>query len=120
MEHSEKCKQLTEEYNRRILEWEREWPNYCKNCNGAGQFVSYYDPSPPGVSLGSGYMEDIDPCDMCTINSICPRCGGRSLSGDGNGPCEICNWNYDDCKPPMYECLCYEDEPYCSQLMAEL
>ena len=119
MQHSQKCKELVEKSARQIAMWEKRWPNYCRKCNGEGQFISYYNPSPSGVSLGSGYIEDIEPC-ICTENSICARCGSNALNEDGSGPCQVCDWNYDDCKPYPYECTCWEDEPYFSQLMAEL
>jgi hypothetical protein len=56
-----------------------QWPNYCRTCEGYGGFVSTYDPSPAGVSLSPGWMEDFDPCTCQTDGdwweAKCPRCG---------------------------------------------
>jgi hypothetical protein len=60
--HDEACLQAFAEYEHKKSEYESRWPNYCRNCNGDGGFYSTYDPSPAGVSLGSGFMVDFDTC----------------------------------------------------------
>jgi hypothetical protein len=66
-------------------------------------------------------MEEVDPCRECTEECICPRCGSRdALDEDGNGPCQVCGFNFDDGCPPAWECTCYEDEPFFSRLLEAL
>ena len=71
------------------------------------------DPSPSGVSLSPGYMEDWDPCTECVEQNKCPRCGGP-LTGKRNEPdtlyCRKCRWNSDEKFegiPERPECDCY-------------
>ncbi len=64
--------------------YEEAWPNYCYECNGYGYHVDYYDPSPAGVSLGSGTLMETHPCGHCIERDYnrpewtprCPRCAG--------------------------------------------
>lgn len=110
----------------RIL-WQARWSEYCTHCEGEGGSVSYYDPSPAGVSLSPGYMVDWDPCPHCTEKGICPRCGAdlplvtyEDFDGtlvvddetDPNKPCLRCGWNPDkpDICPPLMECECWYEE----------
>jgi hypothetical protein len=87
----------------------KENPNYCKNCEGWGGFASTYDPSPPGVSLGSGSMQDWDACPECTDAGICPRCGAPyDIDLD---TCLECDWtSMSPGLPPEGECLCWAEE----------
>lgn len=102
-EHSARCKAGE---MLRLLEretWRRSYPNYCKTCNGWGQFYSSFKPD-----AGPGYLEDIEPCNNCTADGLCARCGGPLSPVDASGPCQDCGWNYDDGMPPEWECLCEE------------
>jgi hypothetical protein len=54
--------------------WMSRWPNRCSRCEGAGVLVSSYDPSPAGVSLSPGSIEETEPCE-CVELGACPRCG---------------------------------------------
>lgn len=112
IEHTQACIDATARYEVAIAEYERLWPNYCHICHGEGQFTSQYDPSPPGISLGSGYMVDYEPCEWCTEIGKCPRCGKFGLNPeDGEGPCSHCGWNYNDLGAPYEpECFCWEVE----------
>lgn len=85
----------------RQASWKMTWPNYCKTCNGNGGTAYSYDPSPAGVSLSAGSMEDFDPCEVCASQGICPRCGKPGLTNEargdaetGAGPCMFCGWDY--------------------------
>lgn len=51
------------------------WPGHCTNCHGWGGFVESYDPSPAGVALSPGSIQEYDPCPECLENRLCPRCG---------------------------------------------
>ena len=114
MRHTQECIKQTEQHNRAIEAWVKQWPHHCKECFGAGQFTSYYDPSPPGISLGSGYYTEVEPC-RCTEMGKCPRCGSSIWDPEEEipkEPCPVCGWDWDknegDICPPPYECACYE------------
>jgi hypothetical protein len=55
-------------------EYEKQWPNHCRTCGGWGEHRHSFDPSPDGVSLGAGSMEDAVPCPDCAEKGLCPRC----------------------------------------------
>lgn len=59
--------------------------------------IYYYDPSPAGVSLGGGWMEDADPCPDCIEQGLCPRCGRKCSfepAGDNDTlSCPHCEWD---------------------------
>ena len=81
--HKAKCLEAMEEVAEAQAEYDRKWPKHCRECNGWGGFWFTFDPSPSGVSLGSGYMVDANPCEACVEKGICPRCG-REIAA---GPC---------------------------------
>jgi hypothetical protein len=82
--------------------WLRAWPKHCTVCEGAGAFHtpgSYWEPPSD------------EPCEHCTGQGICARCGAEDgLDEDGNGPCKVCGWNYDDQEPHVEPCWCEFDE----------
>jgi hypothetical protein len=55
----------------------KAWPHYCRHCQGWGFFAYTYDPSPAGIALGPGWLQDYDPCPKCIERDLCPRCGHR-------------------------------------------
>lgn len=78
-------------------QWVREHPNYCRNCQGMGGFAGSYDPSPAGVSLSPGSMQEFDYCQECTEKGICPECGKQMFDPDTSDwsemlVCPHCNW----------------------------
>ena len=108
MDHSKECLERTAKVMILIAEWTAKWPDYCTKCDGRGEFVYSFDPSPAGVSLSPGTLEDVEPCGQCTEQGICARCGEAGLNPEtGEGPCSHCGWNYDDCLPHMPECFCW-------------
>lgn len=122
--HSEQCKQATADREVARARWVAEWPNYCRTCDGWGGAASSYDPSPAGVCLSSGSMEDWDSCPACTDNGICSRCGAESpIDEDAvEAPaCAKCGADGTDGMPPPYEdCGCwYEQEKEIEQQLAE-
>ncbi len=55
-------------------QYQADYPNYCRRCDGwGGRWVSY-DPSPRGISLAPGTMQDFDACPNCLDLGKCPRC----------------------------------------------
>jgi hypothetical protein len=122
--HTKWCKDQHEKYEKQLAEYESKWPDYCKHCNGWDGFWDQYDPSPAGVSLGSGYMLDFEPCDKCVENGKCPRCGTQTtlfemaLEDGDELSCPECRWtsNVDDKEswslPQGPECYCYEEMLY--------
>ena len=70
------------------------WPHHCRACKGQGGTYSRYDPSASGISLGSGFMVDVDPCEECADG--CPRCG-TALPEDwwsDDEECPVCGWDW--------------------------
>lgn len=109
MNCTSQCIENTKRYEKLLAEWTERWPKHCKNCAGWGGFSSSFDPSPAGVSLSSGTMEDAEPCPECTEKGVCARCGAKGLNPEtGEGPCSLCGWDYDDGEPSKPECFCWE------------
>ena len=78
--------------------------------------MSSYDPSPDGVSLGSGHFTEFDPCETCYCKGKCPRCGGLMALGqdllEEETPCAWCGFiEGAEGMPPVYECSCWYDVP---------
>ena len=122
--HHKTCIDAHENWEDQVSQYKHDYPNYCKSCNGWGGNYSRYDPSPSGISLGSGYMLDYEPCEDCVEKGICPRCGKVSdniitaLSDGDCGVCEHCGWSMEETHvdgiPDEPECYCdyYEEEKW--------
>lgn len=99
MEEWERQEQAAyEQYKRDYDAAKAKYPNACTNCGGAGVCYSTYDPSPAGVSLGSGTMTDCDICDTCVGNDKCPVCGKEGLTfhetkTEDYCTCPHCGWD---------------------------
>ena len=119
MEHTESCKKFRLAYDQRKLNYEAHWGNsYCKTCHGWGYTSYTFDPSPAGVSLGSGFMVETEPCSICSELGICPRCGKSTLDEE-DGNCHSCGWQYEavgsEGLDPEPECECeyiWEEKRY--------
>lgn len=115
MSHTQAC--LT---NQTIVAAERfayaqRWPNHCPDCEGWGGHLGSYDPSPAGVSLGSGSFTEFDPCESCYCKGACPRCGASMGDGqelfDNDTPCLSCGFKEgDEGMASQQECACWYDE----------
>jgi hypothetical protein len=101
---TEKCKEQLAARNQAIHEWIMRWPNACKSCHGAGLFGSFGSHWEPPSE---------EPCDDCTEQGVCARCGQEGL--EPFVACTVCGWNYDDQEPPPHECGCW----YAEELAAE-
>lgn len=110
-EHDAECDAAQAKWKKALAAYEAEWPNYCRHCHGTGGFIEKYDPSPPGVSLSPGYMEDGHPCPECTENDKCSRCGGYCPDIE-NPICPHCGFDWGNAKgaPLQPECWCWEDD----------
>jgi hypothetical protein len=107
MSHTKECERQMAERLAACKEWIKLWPNFCKTCGGAGAIYSMYDPSPTGVSLGSGSMVDVDICSDCAEKGICSRCGEQAWDSDNvEYPCLKCGWDGKESMPPEPECYC--------------
>lgn len=112
VKHSEHCLEWTPKIEQARQQYDNDYPNHCRKCQGWGGHTSTYDPSPAGVSLGSGHMIDFDPCPHCYEKGICPRCGEEKLDvqkmeeGDPTF-CHGCGWKEDESKGKSepYDCL---------------
>ena len=111
MEHTEQCEEDRVRIEKVREEYVKQWPNYCRRCNGWGGFGSTYDPSPAGVSLGSGSMEDFDPCPDCGEKNLCSRCGWGVDFSNAIETCPHCGAKFMGAIGiPRHECYCYEIE----------
>lgn len=90
MEHTAACKAESARIKAEHDAWVAKWPKACIYCAGAGAFGSNGDDFTP---------PDAWPCDACTEQGICARCGFHGLTEAGEGPCSNCGWNYDDAEP---------------------
>jgi hypothetical protein len=118
MKHRADCQKYSAIHTFLTEYYKSWWPNYCRRCRGWGGLISYYDPSPSGVSLSSGRMQEIDLCPDCMDKRLCPRCGNVNigwLEGEGDvWGCATCGWSFEDPgglpEPP--ECCC---DMYCEE-----
>jgi hypothetical protein len=123
-EHIARCKEDHENWEDVVGEWDCEWPDYCRGCNGVGQFITSYDPAPDVP--GAGMLEMGEPCGDCTgaWPMLCPRCGRKWAYEDCDDyediidravskelPCPHCGWNWakteGDWRPKEPECHCW-------------
>jgi len=115
MEHFPDCVAAFEAYRKKKEDFEKKFPLYCRKCGGHGGRVVRYDPSPRGVGLSPGYMEDFDECPDCYAIGICPRCTAALVSDGGEYTdkfgCPTCGWKDDPLGPGLPEqpeCWCDE------------
>lgn len=112
--HSFSCIASITKHALELSKWLCAWPNTCRKCFGWGYHEYRHDPSPQGVSLGSGYMTDADPC-RCIEQGCCPRCGEQAwLDSDfDRNPvtCPFCDWREDapEGMPNHDGCYCHEN-----------
>ena len=112
--HTEQCRKEQQTQQ----DWMARWPTHCRSCHGYGQVTESYDPSAAGVSLSSGFIVNVDPCDDCTMQGLCPRCMQLGLTDEGNGrgpgigygPCTFCGWDYNDGGLPQWTCYCDQEK----------
>jgi hypothetical protein len=109
MYHTEECLKARAQYEQQAAVFLFMHPNVCFACGGAGGFSWSYDPSPAGVSLGAGYLEDAESCALCEGDEDEPHCGlcGQPTNTDGERLC--------GCSPDVFlhegpECFCWYEE----------
>jgi len=115
--HTPECQGYNDASKAAIAAYFADWPDHCKRCGGWGGFHSTCDPSPAGVTLGHGTMEDFDTCPDCTEKGLCTRCMvGRLIfvddpAGGETGLCRICGATdlTPGCPEPP-ECYCWTME----------
>ena len=117
-EHTDQCQRQHTFAKVERARYTARWPRYCHTCKGEGALYYTYDPSPAGVSLAPGSMEDCDPCPDCVERGICPRCGEQVWDDDSwdmfpSTPlvCGLCGWNEHKSNglPPEGECCCWAE-----------
>lgn len=94
----------------------RAWPNHCWKCHGEG-LATWRENAAPHGSGESWPMENIEPCEHCIGQGICPRCGSddnnfaEDDSDGGNMKCNSCGWKEGDagCPEVTDDCGCFED-----------
>ncbi len=93
--------------------WLANWPNHCTKCEGWGGFWYPFDPSPAGVALSPGVMEDFDVCPQCVECGCCPRCGEQIFPSQTAEveQCPFCDFDFEHPEgcPPANECYCWEN-----------
>lgn len=102
--HSAACQSILQTHVKTLNLFDNLFPNYCQKCKGWGGFACSYDPSPSGVSLGSGQMFDVDPCEDCEGGdpAFCALC--RAPLDDQFE--RTCGHKGIDGKPEPPECIC--------------
>jgi hypothetical protein len=108
-DHTEECAERIVSMEEQRASYRLKWPRYCRTCNGWGAFYSEYDPSPAGVSLGSGTMTDVEPCRDCSEMGVCPRCGYGNFDPEVF-KCDNCGWTERDGLPFAGECVCWHEK----------
>jgi len=102
MDHTQACRDAFAQYAQVVTQFWRAYPQACRTCSGVGGFTSTYDPSPAGVSLGSGFLYDTEPCQDCEGHEL-PTCAlcGQICAEDGE---RLCACPHDASPGP--ECFC--------------
>lgn len=118
--HTDSCKRNRSHYYEKKAAFIVKWSDYCRTCGGLGGKYEMYDPSPPGVGLGSGFMTEFEECPDCIDENFCPRCmlqGTDTGEGFGHYTCSKCDWDSEEAEtdtqgvyhlPEEPECYCYE------------
>lgn len=111
--HTQACDEAFAKAHDLRKEFEEKHPNFCRICGGQGVFYESYDPSPAGVSLGSGSMTDVYLCEECVEQNKCPLCGQETLNEDGT-KCSSCEYELDKSPtlPVLPECYCWKGDQY--------
>ena len=76
--------QALSEYRATVAAFDAAHPKHCRTCRATGILVDTYDPSPPGVSLGAGYLTTVEMCPDCEERLTCGLCGANWAGIDGN------------------------------------
>ena len=110
-DHTPECLTSYDKWLSEKTEYERQWPNYCRNCRGWGYI-------PAGYEYGAPIL---DPCDECVDQGRCPRCNYQIYESpcddweDGT-VCPKCGW-HDGVTEGIVdepECWCWINEEQCS------
>jgi hypothetical protein len=118
--HLRYCYDARRRWKKEVREFEKKFPNYCRRCGGVGGFIYRYDPSPKGIALSPGWMEDFETCEDCIEKDKCPRCREKIIwdtSGryEDHYRCPTCGWNdlkLEEGLPEEPECCCDEVRTY--------
>jgi len=115
MEHTKACIEYMSKLKKARDDYEVLYPDYCHVCQGTGEILYSYDPSPAGVSLSPGMMIDSDPCLECLQKGLCPRCRKPVPEWDvdfnESATCHFCGWQYLislGCPVGDDECNCFD------------
>jgi hypothetical protein len=124
-QHTAECRERNAQYKATRDAWVKQWPNYCRPCNGTG--IGSYSPStywePECVEaceqcLGHDCYERDEAGNLVYTEVVpgmtegpykpalvtlpdprCPRCFGPIITRDEDGPCAVCGWNHNDGLP---------------------
>ena len=129
-DHLKKCLERQAEFERSLKEYETQFPNYCRECQGNGEISYSYDPSPAGVFLSPGTMTDVDPC-TCLEQFHCPRCNKYVSEWAEWTPgiewdeitCPHCDWKLhisSGCPETDGECNCFDEWVEARELQRDL
>ena len=114
MTHTKQCSQRQEAHKASLTEYLEAWPDYCRTCNGAGQFETH-----DSVDYGSTTVDlpGQEPCEECSGKGVCPRCGKEIpedhefwMVGDPCPHCEFAWGREAGDLLPEYECDCWPTE----------
>lgn len=102
---TEQCLKNQTKYKKVLASFLAKYPLFCHSCGGYGYTVYQYDPSPTGISLSSGHMEDVEVCPDCeeSERSACALCG-KLMENDQR----VCGCPENTGVPQEPECWCWE------------
>lgn len=103
-ECTEQCLKDQARYKEILADFIAKYPEFCHSCSGYGHTIYQYDPSPAGVSLSSGHMEDVEVCLKCE-GSETPTCALCSELMKDNQ--RICECSESAGMPQEPECWCW-------------
>ena len=90
--HTPACVAARKQWKLDDREWQKQWPKFCRECEGFGSCAGY---------------DDAWLCEECSEKGLCARCG--AAMPDGEWPCANCGFEGDPERPEEPECNCVGD-----------
>ena len=111
MKHTKDCQRVTDEIRQSQREYLKQFPMYCRACDGWGGHTHYESHGFKGGSCEQMF----EPCPECLENFFCPRClaDNPQWENEDKYVCKECGWKEGDLGyPELHWCGCeLYDEP---------